>query len=74
MGSEFALIRMMNPVGETADGQMFVLAHGLEWQQIPWMVNPLDCDCEETMCVDCADSWAIDWEVQLPTIQHWITV
>lgn len=61
----YAKVLADNPVGHTAGGAMFVLPAALEWQPVAYL-EPWDCDHQETMCGTCADTWGIDYEIQLP--------
>lgn len=61
----YARVLLDSPEGYTADGQMFVLPGGLEWQPVEWL-EPWDCEHQETMCGQCVDTWGIDYEIELP--------
>ena len=61
----YAEVLLDDPIGTSADGQMFVLAGGLEWQPVEWL-DPWNCDHLESMCATCVDTWQIDYTVRLP--------
>lgn len=61
----YAQVLLDDPEGTDADGNMIVLAAGLEWQPVEWL-DPWNCEHQETMCAHCVDSWACDHEIILP--------
>lgn len=61
----YAKVLLDRPEGWTANGDMFVLAAGLEWQPVEWL-DPWNCEHMETMCATCVDSWSCDYEIELP--------
>jgi hypothetical protein len=61
----YAKVLLDDPQGTDANGQMIVLAAGLEWQPVEWL-DPWNCDHMETMCASCVDSWNQDYEIELP--------
>lgn len=62
----FAKIRLYRPEGYTPDGRLFIVTGGLDWHQVPYL-EPAECEHQESMCRECADSWECDYEVVLPS-------
>lgn len=60
-----AKVLLVSPEGYTADGEMFVLEAGLQWQPVEWL-DPWDCEHQESMCATCVDTWGNDYEIELP--------
>lgn len=63
----FAKVRLYNPEGYTASGDMFVVPEWLDWSEVPYL-EPDGCDHQESMCRGCVHSWGIDHEVQPPSL------
>jgi hypothetical protein len=61
----YAQVLLINPAAEDANGNLIVLAAGLEWQDAEWL-DLWDCEHVETMCADCVDTWNEDYEIVLP--------
>ena len=64
MNEIYAQVLLVHPEGWTADGQLFALPAGLEWQPVVWL-DPWDCEHQETMCAMCVDAWNQDYEIVL---------
>jgi len=62
----FAMVRMISPEGYTADGALFIQPGFLDWQPVRY-VEPDEC-ADGTMCRACVHSWALDYEVELPSL------
>jgi hypothetical protein len=61
----FASVLLDHPEGTDANGNMIVLAAGLERQPVEWL-DPWNCEHQETMCSECVESWNQDYEIRLP--------
>lgn len=61
-------IRLWRPEGWTSDGDMFVKPEYLEWQQVNYL-RPDQCGHQGTICRTCMETWELDWEIDLDTIE-----
>ena len=61
----YAKVLLNDHEGTNPDGQMIVLAAGLEWQPVEWL-DLWNCEHLETMCDSCVDSWNQDYQIELP--------
>jgi hypothetical protein len=61
----FAQVLLTDPRGTDAQGNLIVLAAGLERQPVEWL-DPWNCEHVETMCASCVDSWNCDYDIWLP--------
>lgn len=57
-------MRLRSPGGTDRDGNLFVTAEALAWQDIAY--RPVgSCDHQETACRQCLEVWELDWEIDL---------